>query len=115
MIGRDVEQDAGGRVERRGKIDLVGRALDHEEPAVLRRIERQHRAADIATELCVATARGKDMRDQRRGRGLAVRAGDRDERAMGRMRPTFPNEDLDISDDLDALGPASATDQCGFG
>ena len=28
MIGRQVEQDAGRRIERRRQIDLVGRALD---------------------------------------------------------------------------------------
>jgi hypothetical protein len=54
MIGRQVEQDAGGGIERRGKIDLIGRAFDDEEAAIPGRIERQHGTADIAAKLPVA-------------------------------------------------------------
>ncbi len=102
VIGRQVEQDAGGRIERRRKIDLVGGAFDDEIALALRRIERQHGRADIAAELRVAAARSQDMGDQRRRRRFAVGAGDGDEGAIGRMRPALAHEELDVADDIDA-------------
>ncbi len=44
------------------------------------------------------------MRDQRRRRRFAVGAGDRDERAIRRMRPALAHEELDIADDIDTGG-----------
>lgn len=50
MVRREVKQNAGSRIDRRRQIDLVGRALDYIEALRLRRIEAQHRRADIAAE-----------------------------------------------------------------
>ena len=41
------------------------------------------------------------MRDQRRRRGLAIGAGDRDERRIRRDAATLAAEQLDIADHLD--------------
>ena len=101
MVGRQVEQDSGSRVQRRGKIDLVGRAFDHIEPPIPGRIERQNGPADIATKLRIATTCFEDMGNQCRGGRFAVGPGDRDERAIRRMSSPLPHEDLDVADDLD--------------
>ncbi len=102
MIRRQVEQDTGGRIDRRCKIDLIRGALDHIKATGLRRIERQHRRADIAAKLRIAPACAQDVRNQRRGGGFAIGAGDRDERAIRGMRPTLAHEKLHVADNLDA-------------
>jgi hypothetical protein len=55
------------------------------------------------------------MGDQRRGGRLAVRAGDGDERAIGRVRPALTHEELDVADHLDAGGAGKTALQWGFG
>jgi hypothetical protein len=62
MIRRQVEQDAGGRVDRGREVDLVGRAFDHIEAVGRRRIERHDGAADIAAHLRVAAGGLEDVR-----------------------------------------------------
>ena len=80
-----------------------------------RRLERQDRGADIAAELHVVARARREMRDQR-GRGrLAVGAGDRDERRVGRVQPPLAAEQLDVADDLDGRAAREPTVQCGAG
>ena len=102
MIRRQVEQDAGGRVDRRRQVDLVGRAFDHIGAVGRQWIERHHRAPDIAAHLRVASGGAQYMGGQRRRRRLAVRAGDRDEGRCRRLGGSLAREKLDIADDLDA-------------
>ena len=64
MVGRQVEQDAGGRVDRGREVDLVGRALDDVEALGRRRVERHDGAADIAAHLRVAAGRLDDVGGQ---------------------------------------------------
>lgn len=102
MIFADVEQDADARIERGTQIDLVRRHFDHMNPAVARRLERQDRGADIAAHLNIMSGFSHQVRDQGGRRGLAVGAGDRDERRVGCMPPPLAAEQLDIADHLDA-------------
>ena len=102
MIGRQIEQDAGGRIDRRRQVDLVGRALDHVEALGRRRIERHDGAADIAAHLRVAAGRLDDVGGQRRRRRFAVGAGDGDERRARGAARALAREQLDVADDLDA-------------
>ncbi len=102
MVFADVEQDADRRIERRRKVDLVGRHLDDVHPPHARRLQRQNRGADVAAHLAIVAGDPHQMRDQRRGGGFAVGAGDGDERRIGGMTPPFPTKQLDIADHLDA-------------
>ena len=63
--------------------------------------EREDRGADIAAELRVVVRACEEMRDQRRGGGLAVGAGDRDERRVRRGAAPLAAEQLDVADHLD--------------
>ena len=102
MVLADIDEDADGRIERGREIDLVGRHLDHMHAAHARRLQRQDRGADIAAHLGVVARDLHQMRDQR-GRGrLAVGAGDRDERRVGREAPPLAAEQLDVADHFDA-------------
>jgi hypothetical protein len=67
-----------------------------------RRLELQHRHADIAAHLHVAAGVPQKMRDQRRGGRLAVGTGDGDERRIGCVRAPLAAEQFDIADDRDA-------------
>ena len=80
MVRRQIEQDAGGRIDRGREVDLVGRALDHVEALGRRRVERHDGAADIAAHLRVAAGRLEDVGGERGRRRFAVGAGDGDER-----------------------------------
>ena len=60
MIFAEIDQNADRRVERRGKIDLVGRTLDDMHTAVRRRIKRQDGGADIAAELRIQAGRRRE-------------------------------------------------------
>jgi hypothetical protein len=93
-----IEQDTDGGIERGREVDLVGRHLDDVDAARARRFQRQDRGADIAAHLGVVAGDLCEMRNQR-GRGrLAVGAGDRDERRVGRVTATLAAEQLDIAD-----------------
>ena len=102
MVFADIEQDADGGIEAGRKIDLIGRHLDDVHPPHARRLQRQDRGADIAAHLGVVTGDPHQMRDQRRGGGFAVGAGDGDERRVRRMTAPLPAKQLDIADHLDA-------------
>ena len=75
--------------------------------------ERQDGGADVAAHLHVPAGLLQDVRDECRGRRLAVGAGDGDERSVrGAGRP-LAREQLDVADDLHAggaglLAPSSA-------
>ena len=109
MVGREVQEYPRGRIERRRKVDLVGGAFDNIIAFRRRRIERQDGRAYVSAQLRVAAAALQDMGDERRRRRLAVGPGNGDERAIGRMRPSLPDEKLDVADDLDA-GPTGEID-----
>ena len=102
VILADVEQNADGGIERRRKIDLVRRHLDHMHPPHPRRLQRQDRSADIAAHLGVVAGDLGQMRDQRGGGRLAVGAGDGDERRIRRVTPPLAAKQFDIADHLDA-------------
>ena len=101
MVFGDVEQDPDRGIERRRKIDLERGALDHVHAARRGRQQRQDRGADIAAELRVVVRGLEQMRHQRRRGGLAVGAGDRDERRVGRDVAPLAAEQLDVADHLD--------------
>src|SRR5205814_8318309 len=84
MIGADIEQDADRRIERRREVDLVGRALDYVRMPAARRLEREDRGADIAAALGLMAGARQDVGEECRGGGLAVGAGDRNERGVRR-------------------------------
>ncbi len=65
-------------------------------------LQRQHRGADVAAEVGGAAGGLQQMMDQRRGGGLAVGAGDGDERRVRRELAPLAAEQLDVADDLDA-------------
>ena len=67
-----------------------------------RRLQRQDRGADIAAHLGVVASEPGQMRDQRRCGGLAVGAGDGDERRVRRVAATLAAEQFDVADHLDA-------------
>jgi hypothetical protein len=102
VVLADVKQNADRRIERRREIDLVGRHLDRMHAPHPRRLQRQDRGADIAAHLGVVAGDLHQMRDER-GRGrLAVGAGDRDERRIGRVAAALAAEQFDVADHLDA-------------
>ncbi len=110
MVGRDVEEHADGRIERRREIDLEGRALDDVRAPDLGRRQRQDRRADVAAKRDVALRLLEDVRDERGGGRLAVGAGDGDERPdlpCRRDLATLAAEQFDIADDLDAGVPGA--------
>ena len=56
--------------------------------------------------ICASRAGGaQDVGDERRGRRLAVGAGDGDERRIGAALGPLAAEQLDVADDLDTRGP----------
>ena len=101
MVFADVEQDADARIERRRKIDLVGRALDDMMAAGARRLQREDGHADIAAAGRLVAGRRQDVGDERRGGRLAVGAGDGDERRVRRVRAALAAKQLDVADHLD--------------
>ncbi len=103
MVGRDIEQNADGRIERRRKIDLEGRTLDDmdavRDPAAS--------SARMGVPILPPTSTSKPklaekMRDERGRRRFAIGAGDRDEGRAGRDLAALAAEELDVADDLDA-------------
>ena len=104
MVRRDVDQHADRRRQRGREIDLERRAFDDVNALVRRRLEVENRHADVAAELNVAAGLAQDMRDQRRGRRFAVRAGDGDEGRSPGARFAFAAEQFDVADDLDSGG-----------
>ena len=102
MIGRDVQQHANRRRQRRRQVDLERRHLDDVNAVRCGRRERQDGSADVAAHLHVAAGGAQNMCDERRGGGLAVGAGDGDDRARGAACGALAKEQLDVADDLDA-------------
>src|SRR6267142_6121196 len=82
VILGDVEQDPDRGIERRRKVDLVGRDFDHVYASDARRLEREDGGADIAAELNVMAGAGEEMRAERRRGRFPVGAGDGDERRL---------------------------------
>ena len=102
MIFAEIDQDADRRIERRRKIDLVGRALDHVGRAAIRGGSSDRIAVPMLPPICTSwPARCNRWRDQRRRRRLAVGAGDGDERRVGRVAPALAAKQLDVADDFD--------------
>ena len=83
VVGREVRQHRHVGGQRARKLGLVGRQLQHDHVALLRGVEIQHPASDIARQMRPAPRPGQHVVQQRRGRGLAVRAGDRDHLRRG--------------------------------
>ena len=102
MIGRDVDQRADARRQRRGEIDLERRAFDDVDAPVGRRQQIENRHADVAAHRHVAAGLAQDMGDQRRRRRLAVGSGDGHERRARRARGALAGEEFDVADDSDA-------------
>ncbi len=115
MIGRDVEQCADARIERRRKIDLERRTFDHMEARQGRRLERENRRADIAAHGDIHSGGLQHMRDKRRRRRFAVGSGNRDKgRARCQLGP-LTTKKLDVANDFD-IGRFGFLDrQCGSG
>ena len=82
VVGRDVEQHADAGRQRGRQLDLERRHLDHVDAILGRRLQIQDGGADVAAHLRVPPGRAQDVGDQRRGRRLAVGAGDGDERRI---------------------------------
>ncbi len=106
MVGRDVEERCGVRLERRREIDLEGRQLQHISEIVGEGLEIEHRRADIAAERH-ALARALNR--------CAVSAVVVDLPLVPVMTTTLAlvlglrpraEEQLDVADDLDAGGRA---------
>jgi hypothetical protein len=92
------------RRERRREVDLERRALNHMEAMVCGGVQRQDRGADIAAHLHVVARLAQDVRNESRGRRLAVRACDGDERRIRRDLRPLAAEQFDVADDLDGDG-----------
>ena len=102
VIFADIQQDADRGIERRRKVDLVRRHLDHMDAAGARRLQRQDGGADIAAHLGVVAGHAHQMCDQRGGGRFAVGAGDRDEGCIRRVTPPLAAEQFDVADHLHA-------------
>ena len=89
-------------------------ALDDVDAAVSGRLEREDRSADIAAHLHVASRLVQDMRDQRRRRGLAVGAGNRDEGAFGAILARS-RQNSSMSPMISTPASRAFADQCGSG
>ena len=57
VVGREVEEDRDVGLQRAGEVDLVGGELEHDDHAVLGRVEVEHAAADVAADLHRAAGR----------------------------------------------------------
>ena len=89
--------DVEGRLD--GEIELIGGELEDDSPLPRHRRQIERRRPQIAADADVAgTAGVKQVTDQRRGRRLAVGAGDGD---VAGLRQHAPQE-LDIAHHLDA-------------
>ncbi len=104
VIGRDVEQDADGGLERRRQLDLERGHFDDVGAVVGRRLQRQDGGADVAAHLRIPAGFRENVRDQGGRRRFAVGAGDGDERRIRRALGPLAREQLDVADDLDAGG-----------
>ena len=102
MVGRDVGEDAGIGLEARHQVDLEGRQFQHIDPVPDRLAQQEHRLADIAADIDIASGRREEMAGERRRRRLAVGAGDRHQ--PGAAAGDLALEDFGIADDLDAGG-----------
>ncbi|MEJ0041972.1 MAG: hypothetical protein WDM81_07055 [Rhizomicrobium sp.] len=118
VVRRDVgkHRDVGHQAGR--EIDLVGRKFQHIDRLGSRRVEVEHRLADIAADLHVVARRREDVADQGGGGRLAVGAGYRDHRAAaghGGVGRHLAREQLHVADDVDAGGAGAFDDGVGFG
>ena len=109
VVLADVDQDADRRIERRRKIDLIGRALDHVHASGARRLEREDRGADIAAELgVVAGARAADARSSAVVVDLPLVPVIATNGALRRVAAPLAAEQLDVADHLDRRPRAQA-------
>ncbi len=104
VILGDIEQDTNARMQRGRQVDLIRRHFDHMDAVRRWRLQRQDRSADIAAHLGIESGLAHQMRDQRRGSGFAVGAGDGDERRARRGAQPLAAEQFDVADHLDPGG-----------
>ena len=104
MIRREIEQQADARVERGREIDLEGRTFDDMDAGFATAAPGRGSACRYCRPSATSQPRlAQDMGDQRRGRALAIGAGDRDERrAPGAILCALAAEQFDVADDFDA-------------
>ena len=103
MIGRDVEENADGRVERGREVDLVRRAFDDMDAGFFGRRQSARIGVPILPPTCDVESEAREkMRDEGGGGGFAVGAGDGDEGRFRREAAALAAEKLDVADDLDA-------------
>ena len=103
VVGREVQQRRDPRVERLGRLELEAADFDDVDRLVGRRVHlRRKRVADVPGHGRRQPSRREHPADQRRGRGLPLRAGDRDDPAAQQAR-----RQLDLAGDrnLRAAGP----------
>ncbi len=102
MVGRDVDEQADGRVERRRKVDLVGRAFQNMRPARFRRRQVQRRHADVAADRHVPSGFLQNVGDERSRGRFAVGAGHGHEWRVRSARGALARKELDVADDRHA-------------
>ena len=99
VVRREVEQRRHPRPETGDGLELEARDLDHVHRVVAGRVhQRDERRADVAADLRASAGFTENLAEQRRGGGLAVRAGHRHHRAAQEA----PGE-LELGDDFDSL------------
>ena len=101
MVLAEIDEDTDRWIERRGKIDLIGRDLDDMRHGRARRLEREDRGADIAADLGLVPGAAQEMRGKRGGGRFAVGPGDGDERRVRSIGASLTAKQLDVADDLD--------------
>ena len=96
VIGCDVQPDGDVGAEGLQKLELIRRQFEDIDAALAERRKIERAAADVATDFASRAGLLEDVADQRRGRRLAVGAGDGDEAC----RRFGAGQQLDVADDL---------------
>ena len=121
VVGREVEKDRDVRLQRPRQLDLVGRELEHHHHAVRRPDRGRGRLGRCCRPPAPAARPRQQVREQRRRRRLAVRAGDADDlrhpvELVPVRRRERAEEEADVVVDRDARRPRRrATAGCGAG